>query len=91
MRYMIIVKGPENLAAFGPPSAALMEEIDRLIEENAIMAAELRELRWKWEASARGPGSRRTADEPLPDDIGSASASDVMVDSSRSGTKPRSH
>ena len=66
-------------------------QIDRLIEENAIMAAELRELRWKWEASAGGPGSRRTADEPLPDDIGSASASDVMVDSSRSGTKPRSH
>ena len=33
MRYMIIVQGPENLAAFGPPSAALMEEIDRLIEE----------------------------------------------------------
>lgn len=33
MRYMIIVKGSESLAASGPPPAALMEEIDRLAEE----------------------------------------------------------
>lgn len=33
MRYMFIVKGPESLAASGPPPAALIEEIGRLIEE----------------------------------------------------------
>ena len=33
MRYMVIVKGPENLAASGPPPASLMEEIGRLCEE----------------------------------------------------------
>jgi hypothetical protein len=33
MRYMIIVKGPENLAAFGPPPVALMEAIEKNIEE----------------------------------------------------------
>jgi hypothetical protein len=33
MRYMIIVKGPENLAASGPPPAALVEEVGRLCEE----------------------------------------------------------
>lgn len=33
MRYMFIVKGPENLAKFGPPPAALMEAIDKQIEE----------------------------------------------------------
>ena len=33
MRYMVIVKGPENLAAFGPPPAALMEAIDKNSEE----------------------------------------------------------
>ena len=35
MRYMIIVKGSENLAASGPPPAALMEAIDKLAEEAA--------------------------------------------------------
>ncbi len=35
MRYMTIVKGPENLAAFGPPPAALMEAIEKLLEEEA--------------------------------------------------------
>ncbi len=34
MRYMMIVKGPENLAAFGPPPASLGEAIDTLIEED---------------------------------------------------------
>jgi len=34
MRYMMIVSGPENLAASGPPPAALGEAIDRLIEED---------------------------------------------------------
>src|SRR5689334_11539899 len=33
MRYMFIVSGPENLAASGPPPAALIEEIGRLAEE----------------------------------------------------------
>jgi hypothetical protein len=33
MRYMIIVTGPENLAAAGPPPASLMEAIDKLSEE----------------------------------------------------------
>ena len=33
MRYMFIVKGPENLAAFGPPPAALVEAIGSHIEE----------------------------------------------------------
>ena len=33
MRYMVIVKGPENLAAFGPPPVALMEAIEKNIEE----------------------------------------------------------
>jgi hypothetical protein len=35
MRYMMIVKGSENLAASGPPPAALVEAIDRLAEEEA--------------------------------------------------------
>ena len=35
MRYMVIVKGSENLAASGPPPAALMEAIDRLSQEGA--------------------------------------------------------
>lgn len=33
MRYMFIVKGPESLAASGPPPAALIEAIGTLIEE----------------------------------------------------------
>ena len=33
MRYMIIVKGPENLAASGPPPASLVEEVGRSCEE----------------------------------------------------------
>ena len=33
MRYMIIVKGSENLAASGPPPVALMEAIEKNIEE----------------------------------------------------------
>lgn len=33
MRYMVIVKGPENLAAFGPPPVELMEAIGKNIEE----------------------------------------------------------
>ncbi len=35
MRYMFIVKGPESLAASGPPPAALVEAIERSIEEAA--------------------------------------------------------
>ena len=33
MRYMTIVTGSENLAASGPPPAALVEAIERLLEE----------------------------------------------------------
>src|SRR5262249_43400569 len=33
MRYMFIVKGPENLAASGPPPAALFEAIEKLADE----------------------------------------------------------
>jgi len=33
MRYMFIVRGSENLAASGPPPAALVEAIERLGEE----------------------------------------------------------
>ena len=35
MRYMMIVSGSENLAASGPPPAALIEAIERLVEEAA--------------------------------------------------------
>lgn len=35
MRFMMIVKGPENLAASGPPPAALIEAIGKLGEEAA--------------------------------------------------------
>ena len=35
MRYMFIVKGSENLAASGPPPAALVEAIEKLGEEAA--------------------------------------------------------
>jgi len=35
MRYMFIVKGPENLAESGPPPDALFEAIDRLGQEAA--------------------------------------------------------
>jgi hypothetical protein len=33
MRYMMIVTGPENLAASGPPPAALFEAIDEFVTE----------------------------------------------------------
>jgi hypothetical protein len=35
MRFMTIVKGSENLAASGPPPAALFEAIEKLLEEGA--------------------------------------------------------
>ena len=35
MRYMFIVKGPESLAASGPPPAELIEAIEKLTEETA--------------------------------------------------------
>lgn len=35
MRYMFIVSGSENLAASGPPPAALFEAIEHLIEEES--------------------------------------------------------
>jgi hypothetical protein len=58
-------------------------QIDRLIEENAIMAAELRELRRERKAGAGGAGNRLTTDQPLADEIGTVSASGMVVDSSR--------
>lgn len=33
MRYMMIVKGPENFAASGPPPASLIEAVDTLCAE----------------------------------------------------------
>jgi hypothetical protein len=65
-------------------------QIDRLIEENAIMAAELRELRWDRKTSAGRPGNRPTTDQPLSDEADIVSAADMVVDSSRS-TKLRNH
>ena len=35
MRYMMIVKGPEDLTAFGPPPVELVEAIGKLIEQDA--------------------------------------------------------
>jgi hypothetical protein len=35
MRYMMIVKGPESLAASGPPPVELMEAIEKLTAESA--------------------------------------------------------
>ena len=56
-------------------------QIDRLVEENAIMAAELRELRWEREANAGGSAIRPVNDPSLstPHPIATVSASDIVV------------
>jgi hypothetical protein len=64
-------------------------QIDRLIEENAIMAAELRELHWEREASASRPATRRASDGSLSDEV--AIPSDTVVGSPHTGAKPRNH
>jgi hypothetical protein len=57
-------------------------QIDRLIEENAIMAAELRELRWEREAS-------EPQDRPLSNPVGAVSTSEMVVDSVHRGAQAR--
>ena len=64
-------------------------QIDRLIEENAIMAAELRELHWEREASASRPATRRASDGSLSDEV--AIPSDMVAGSPHTGAKPRNH
>src|SRR5262245_33904638 len=66
-------------------------QIDRLIEENAIMSAELRELRWEREASAGGSAIRPASEESPSEPVATASASDIVVDATFGGVKPRSH
>jgi hypothetical protein len=66
-------------------------QIDRLIEENAIMAAELRELRWEREASSGGVAIRPSSEASLSDAVTAVSGADIVVDSTLSGTKPRNH
>jgi len=66
-------------------------QIDRLIEENAIMAAELRELRWEREATARGPAIRPMSEPSLSNPIAAVSASDIVVGATDSGVKARNH
>jgi hypothetical protein len=66
-------------------------QIDRLIEENAIMAAELRELRWD-----REPRTGRSADRPVTDrsvsaPVAAASAPDAVVNSAHRGAESRNH
>jgi len=57
-------------------------QIDRLIEENAIMAAELRELRW--DADLRNEPS-----EQLRDSVGAVTASEMIADAPRGGAEAR--
>ena len=56
-------------------------QIDRLIEENAIMAAELRELRWDRKAGAVAPVKQPASDESLLDAVAAVSESDVPAGS----------
>ena len=66
-------------------------QIDRLIEENAIMAAELRELRWEREAHVGGSAIRPVSEPSLSNPIATVSASEIVVDAAGSGIKPRNH
>ena len=66
-------------------------QIDRLIEENAIMAAELRELRWEREANAGASAIHPVSEPSLSNPIATVSASDIVVDATDSGVKPRNH
>jgi hypothetical protein len=54
-------------------------QIDRLIEENAIMAAELRELRWGREAGAGGPVKRPASDKSLSEVVSAVSESEAQA------------
>lgn len=68
-------------------------QIDRLIEENAIMAAELRELRWdqdsRKESSHEAPGDRYSDNRLLHDPIGAVAAPELVADAPRSGAEAR--
>jgi CBS domain-containing protein len=66
-------------------------QIDRLIEENAIMAAELRELRWERDASSEGLAIRPSSEASLSDAVTAVSGADIVVDPTLSGTKSRNH
>lgn len=57
-------------------------QIDRLIEENAIMAAELRELRWDKETKSQGKSSGAS--------IGAVPAPTMVVDPMSGGADARS-
>ena len=59
-------------------------QIDLLIEENAIMGAELRELRSDFDAR-RG----RPLERPPTDRIGAVAASEVVADPAQGGAEPR--
>jgi hypothetical protein len=63
-------------------------QIDRLIEENAIMGAELRELRWEREANVGGSAIRPVSEPSLSNPIATVSASKIVVDAT---VKPRNH
>ena len=68
-------------------------QIERLIEENAIMAAELRELRW--EQDARGTASS-TGASPLSDGgsdgpVGTVRTPEMIPDAAQRRPNPRGH
>ena len=66
-------------------------QIDRLIEENAIMAAELRELRGKREPSTGRAADRPVTGRSVSGPVATASASDAVVDSAHRGAELRNH
>ncbi len=71
-------------------------QVDRLIEENAIMAAELRELRWDLDERGGGSSDRPATDRPsndlaLHDPIGAVTASEVVANPAQRGAEPRDH
>jgi len=64
-------------------------QIDRLIEENAIMAAELRELRWDLDANENQPLEQSPADELNEPASGTvADVAGVARDSVRAAQSP---
>jgi hypothetical protein len=63
-------------------------QIDRLIEENAIMAAELRELRWEREANAGESAIPPVSEPALSNAIATVSASESAAEAT---VKPRNH
>jgi hypothetical protein len=69
-------------------------QIDRLIEENAIMAAELRELRGDLDvrsgrSSERPATDRAFDDRPLRDPIGAVTPAEMVADPAQGGGEPR--